>query len=82
MNQTTRELIEKFSPMWTNKQVWEFDQLNEDLRFDAIYVIPHEYNDDLWKSKSGHPDSEIRDVVVRTFDDMLDGKELWISKNT
>ena len=79
MNQTTRELIEKFSPMWTNKQVWEFDQLNEDLRFDAIYVIPHEYNDDLWKSKSGHPDSEIRDVVVRTFDDMLDGKELWIS---
>jgi len=79
MNQTTRELIEKFSPMWTNKQVWEFDQLNEDLRFDVIYVIPHEYNDDLWKSKSGHPDSEIRDVVVRTFDDMLDGKELWIS---
>lgn len=79
MNQTTRELIGKFSPMWTNKQVWEFDQLNEDLRFDAIYVMPQEYNESLWKSKSGYPDSEIRDTVVRTFDHMLDGEELWIS---
>ncbi|RMW40196.1 MAG: hypothetical protein EA446_00415 [Nitrosopumilus sp.] len=79
MNQTTRELIGKFSPMWTNKQVWEFDQLNEDLRFDAIYVMPQEYDESLWKSKSANPDSEIRDMVVRTFDHMLDGEELWIS---
>ena len=79
MNQTTRELIGRFSPMWTNKQVWEFDQLNEDLRFDVIYVIPQEYNETLWKSKSAYSDSEIRDVVVRTFDHMLNGEELWIS---
>jgi len=57
LNQTTRELIRKFSPMWNNKQVWEFDQLNEDLRFDAIYVKPQEYDEILWKSKSVHPDS-------------------------
>ncbi|MBA4453610.1 MAG: hypothetical protein H2B05_01520 [Nitrosopumilaceae archaeon] len=79
MNQTTRELIGKFSPMWTNKQVWEFDQLNEELRFDAIYVKPQEYEEILWKSKSAYPDSEIRDMIVRTFDHMLDGEELWIS---
>ncbi|QDI88068.1 hypothetical protein Nisw_00240 [Candidatus Nitrosopumilus sp. SW] len=79
MNQTTRELIKKYSPMWTNKQVWEFDQLNEDLRFDAIYVKPQEYDERLWKSKSAHTDSEIRDMVVRTFDNMLEGEELWIS---
>lgn len=79
MNQTTRELIGRFSPMWTNKQVWEFDQLNEDLRFDVIYVIPQEYNETLWKSKSAYSDSEIRDMVVRTFDHMLNGEELWIS---
>ncbi|RMW37283.1 MAG: hypothetical protein EA447_06325 [Nitrosopumilus sp.] len=79
MNQTTRELIGRFSPMWTNKQVWEFDQLNEDLRFDVIYVIPQEYNKTLWKSKSAYSDSEIRDMVVRTFDHMLNGEELWIS---
>lgn len=65
--------------MWTNKQIWEFDQLNEDLRFDAIYVTPQEYNENLWKSKSAHLDSEIRDMVVKTFDHMLDGEELWIS---
>ena len=79
MNQITRELIGRFSPMWTNKQVWEFDQLNEDLRFDVIYVIPQEYNETLWKSKSAYSDSEIRDMVVRTFDHMLNGEELWIS---
>ena len=79
MNQTTRTLISKFSPMWTNKQVWEFDQLNEDLRFDAMYVKPQNYDEKLWKSKSSYHDSEIRDTVVRTFDHMLDGEELWIS---
>ncbi|AJM92507.1 hypothetical protein [Nitrosopumilus piranensis] len=79
MNQTTRALIAKFSPMWTNKQVWEFDQLNEDLRFDAIYVKPLNYDEKLWKSKSAHLDVEIRDMVVRTFDHMIDGEELWIS---
>ncbi|WP_428326978.1 hypothetical protein [Nitrosopumilus sp.] len=79
MNQTTRELIRKFSPMWTNKQVWEFDQLNEDLRFDATYVKPQDYDENVWKSKSAYLDSEIRDMVVRTFDNMLDGEELWIS---
>lgn len=79
MNQTTRALIAKHSPMWTNKQIWEFDQLNEDLRFDAMYVKPQNYDESLWKSKSAYPDSEIRDMVVRTFDHMIDGEELWIS---
>ena len=38
MKQSTKKLIEKYSPMWTNKQIWEFDQLNEDLTFDLLYV--------------------------------------------
>ena len=79
MNQTTQKLIERFTPMWTNKQVWEFDQLNEELRFDVIYVNPQEYKDSLWKSKLTYPNSEVRDTVVRTFEHMLDGEELWIS---
>ena len=65
--------------MWTNKEIWEFDQLNEDLRFDVIYVKPQEYEESLWKSKSAYPDSEIRETLIRTFDHMLDGEELWIS---
>ena len=79
MNQATRTLIAKFSPMWTNKQIWKFDQLNEDLKFDAMYVKPQNYEESLWKSKSAYPDSEIRDMVVKTFDHMIDGEELWIS---
>ncbi len=79
MNQTTRKLIEQFSPMWTNKQIWEFDQLNEELLFDAVYAEPGNFSSNSWKSKTAHPDSDIRDMVVRTFDHMMDGEELWIS---
>ena len=63
--------------MWTNKEIWEFEQLNENLTFDAVYA---EYgNFESWKSKSAHPDSDIRDMMVRTFDEFLDRNELWIA---
>ena len=79
MNQNTRKIINEFSPMWTNKQVWEFDEINEDLTFDMLYVKPGKYDENLWKSKSAHLDSDVRDVVVRTFDTLLDNEELWIT---
>jgi len=79
MNQKTIKLIDKYSPMWTNKQIWEFDQLNEELSFDLVYVEPGNYDESLWKSKSSFPDSYIRDVVVKNFDYMVDGKELWVA---
>ena len=79
MNQQTRKIISEYSPMWTNKQVWEFEQINEDLTFDMIYVEPGKYDENLWKSKSSHLDSDVRDVTVRTFDNLLDGDELWVS---
>ncbi len=65
--------------MWTNKQVWEFDQLNEGLTFDAAYVEPGNFSKKVWNSKLVHQDSEMRDLAVRTFEEMLDGKELWIA---
>jgi len=79
MNGVTRDVISKFSPMWTNKQIWEFDQLNEELSFDVLYAEPGKYDSSLWKSKNAHPDSYIRDVIVRTFDNLLDNEQLWIA---
>ncbi len=79
MNQITKKLIEKFSPIWTNKQVWEFEQLNENLRFDVLYVEPEQYSTESWNSKLAYPDSDIRDLIVRTFDYLSDGNELWIA---
>ena len=79
MNQNTRKIINEFSPMWTNKQVWEFEEINENLTFDMLYVEPGEYNENLWKSKSSHLDSDVRDVVNRTFDNLWDDEELWIT---
>ena len=82
MNQLTKKIISEFSPMWTNKQVWEFDQINTELTFDLIYVEPGKYDEKLWESKSAHLDSEVRDVIVRTFDNLLDDEELWISNRS
>ena len=82
MNQLTKKIISDFSPMWTNKQVWEFDQINPELTFDLIYVEPGKYDEKLWESKSVHLDSEVRDVIVRTFDNLLDDEELWISNKS
>ena len=82
MNQLTKKIISDYSPMWTNKQVWEFDQINPELTFDLIYVEPGKYDEKLWESKSAHLDSEVRDVIVRTFDNLLDDEELWISNKS
>ena len=65
--------------MWTNKQVWEFEEINENLTFDMIYVEPGKYNKNLWKTEISYLDSDVRDVVVRTFDNLLDDDELWVS---
>ena len=77
MEQTTRKLIQDHSPMWTNKQIWEFEQLNEKLTFDTVYAERNNF--ESWNSKRANPDEFVRDVVVRTFDNFLDGYELWIS---
>ena len=65
--------------MWTNKQIWEFEQLNENINFDVVYAEHGKYKEDSWKSKLAFMDSDIRDVTVRTFDNLIDGKELWIA---
>ena len=79
LNQLTKKIINEFSPMWTNKQVWEFEEINENLTFDMLYAEPGKYDESLWESKSTHLDSDVRDVAVRTFDNLLEGEELWIA---
>ena len=73
-----KKTIEEFLPMWTNKQVWEFEQINEDLRFDLLYTDSTNPKSDRWNSKRSYLDSDIRDRVVKTFDHLADGYELWI----
>lgn len=77
MDQVTKKLIQEYSPMWTNKQIWEFEQINEELTFDTVYAERNNF--ESWKTKLANPDSIIRDVVVRTFDGFFEGYELWIS---
>lgn len=78
MNQITKDIIKKFSPMWTNKEIWEFEQLNEGLKFDALYVKSNNPDEKSWNSKLGYPDTNIRDVVIKNFDYLAEGHELWI----
>lgn len=78
MDQNTKILIEKYSPMWTNKQVWEYEQIHEEIKFDAVYAQPKNNEELSWKSKLARVDCNIRDVIVNTFEYLLDGYELWI----
>ena len=80
MENATRQLIAEFSPMWTNKQVWEFEQTNENLKFDMAYLEPGDKFESIsWNSKYAFLGSEVRDTVVKTFDNLYDGFELWIT---
>ena len=77
MNQVTKNTIDKFSPMWTNKQVWEFEQTNENLTFDIVFA---DRNEDKinWNSKSSFPNSDIRDTVLKHFR-YLDDQKMTIA---
>ena len=66
MNQLTKDTIDEFSPMWTNKQVWEFDQTHEGLTFDIVFVDKN--NDEIvWNSNNSFLDSDLRDTVLKNF---------------
>lgn len=64
--------------MWTNKQIWEFDQINPELKFDALFVEPNSI-DKNWKSKNYHNKCDIREAIIENFDQMTEGHELIIS---
>ena len=71
MNQLTRDIIEKYQPMWTNKQVWEFDQINENLTFDIAFTKVEE-NNTPWNSKNIFLNSNLREVIVENFIEIED----------
>lgn len=65
--------------MWTNKQIWEYEQIHEEIKFDVMYVKPGNKEERSWKSKLAHLDSNIREIIVSTFEYLVDGYELWIT---
>ncbi len=77
MNQTTRKCIDRFSPMWTNKQIWEFEQINRNLKFDVLCVKAEAVRPG--ESELAYTDAYIRDVVDKTLDYLSDGYELRIA---
>ena len=66
--------------MWTNKQVWEYEQIHEEIKFDIMYVEPNS-KEISWKSKLAHLDSNIRKTLVNTFEYLADGYELRITNS-
>ena len=79
LNQTTKNTIDEFSPMWTNKQVWEFDQTHEGLTFDIIFVDKNS-NEFSWDAKNPFLDSDIRDTMLRNFGLLEDQKMIIANK--
>ncbi len=67
--------------MWTNKQVWEYEQIHEEIKFDVMYVKPGSKEETSWKSKLAYPNSNIREIIVGTFEYLVEGYELWITNS-
>ena len=67
LDSQTAKLIKRYSPMWTNKQVWEYEQVNQDIKFDVLYNELGK-KDISWKSKLAYADSDLRNTVSRNFD--------------
>lgn len=66
--------------MWTNKQIWEYEQIHEEIKFDIMYVEPK--NKEIsWKSKLVYLDSNIRKILGGTFEYLADGYELWVTNS-
>jgi len=65
--------------MWTNKQVWEYEQIHEEIKFHVMYMKHGNDQEASWKSKLVYPDSNIREIIVRTFEYLVEGYELWIT---
>jgi hypothetical protein len=66
--------------MWTNKQVWEYEQVHQDIRFDMFFT-KHRSDEQFWKSKIVYPNSEVRDTLIHKFKYVLDDYELWITQS-
>ena len=67
--------------MWTNKQVWEYEQIHEEIKFDVLYVKPGDKEEISWKSKRAYQDNNIREIIIGTFEYLVDGYELWIKNS-
>ena len=67
--------------MWTNKQVWEFEQLNDNLKFNLLYLRPKENRDFSWTSKMSYLNANLRDTIIKTFNHLADGYDLIIVNN-
>jgi hypothetical protein len=83
LDQLTAVLIEKYSPMLTNKQIWEYEQTHNEIKFDLLYVKPGNKDKKSWSSRLSYLNGDIRIVLVRTIGYLTDGYELWVrnSKN-
>jgi hypothetical protein len=75
----TTILIEKHSPMWTNKQIWEFEQANQNLKFDVLLTEQNAKKN--WGSKHAHLECNVREAIQDNLDYLAKGYELWISNS-
>ena len=64
LDQTTRKLIQDYSPMWTNKQIWEFEQLNEELTFDTVYAERSDF--ESWNKNAANYHESTVDRLYKT----------------
>jgi len=78
MDRTTREIIDKFSPMWTVKETYECEQKNGEPHFDVKYVHEDDKKTIWGDRKMEYPNSTLRELWNNSYDCLYDHYEIWI----
>ena len=76
MDAATRGMIAEYGPMWTAKQVWEYER-GRGLLFDVSCEEP---GGRPWNPRRTAAGAALRDAAVDMYGMMEDGGELWVAR--
>ncbi len=78
MDETTRDLIKKYSPMWTVKETYEYEQKHSEPQFDVKYAHEHDKKTVWGDKKMEFTNSTLRELWNNTYDCIYEHYEMWI----
>mgnify|MGYP003341402932 FL=1 len=78
MDKLTKSIIKKYSPMWTVKETYEYEQKYGEPHFDVKYV--HEQDEKtIWGNKKlEFSNMTLRELWNNTYDNLYGRYEMWI----
>lgn len=78
MDVATRQIIAKYSPMWTVKETFDYEQKHGEPLFDVKYAHGDDEKTVWGDRKMKYPNSTLRELWNNTYDCLDSHYEMWI----